>query len=86
VTSDDVFNLLDDLGERTGTPTDQLVTELLSKFKSNPPSLDDLTPAELASAAKAVRKRINETPTSGKLPGTSDRNAPAANPTATVRH
>jgi hypothetical protein len=86
VTSDDVFNLLDDLGERTGTPTDQLVAELLSKFKTNPAALGDLTPAELASAVKAVRRRIAETPASGRLPGTSDRNAPAANPTATVRH
>lgn len=86
VTSDDVFNLLDDLGEQTGTPTDRLVNELLSKVKSNPASLDDMTPAELASAAKAVRARIEKTPASGKLPGTSDRNAPAANPTATVRH
>lgn len=83
VTSDDVFNLLDDLGERSGIPTTQLVTELLSKVPGVPASLDDLTPGQLRSAAAAVRKRLSTLPTNGQLPGMS---GGGQTPTAALRH
>lgn len=84
VTSDDVFNLLDECAEREGVSTESLVAALLANVKSNPASLDDMTPGELRNAAAAVRKRIASLPPPKQLPGMSDAKAPA-NP-ATMRH